>query len=140
MKDLGLPESEAWQAESTGLQLLKIVGRKQILIFRVLAHETGDIRTERDNAQMIGAGKIERNPGELCPQALAFQRLRHFGVVKKDTIGKAAIGQQRLQAVRVQFEALGVCVVRNGYIVEIHVHEAPLRPPRFLEFFTRICG
>ena len=66
-------ESEAWEAESAGLQLLQVIGGNEVLIFRVLANETGDVGTERDSSQVIGAGEIERDSGEFCRQALAFQ-------------------------------------------------------------------
>ena len=74
-----------------GQQLLQVFGRNEILILRVLANEIGDVGAERDNAEMIDAGAIERKAGKFCCQAMAFERLRHFGVDKNDTAGKAAI-------------------------------------------------
>jgi hypothetical protein len=112
-------------AESAGLQLLQVFGRNQILILSVFANKSGDIGTEWDDAQVIGAGKIEGHSGKFCRQALAFQRLRHFGVVKNDAIGKAPIRQQRMLAIDEQFETPGLLVVDDGYVVEIRVHESP---------------
>lgn len=55
-------------------------------------------------------------------------------MVKNDTLGKAAIGKQRTKAINGQFEAPGFFVVRDGYVVEIHVHESPCGLGNFLEF------
>jgi len=53
--------------------------------------ETGDVGAERDDPEMIDAGEIERKAGKFCCQAMAFEWVRHFGVGKNDTAGKAAI-------------------------------------------------
>jgi len=100
-----------WRVESAGLQLLQFIGSKQIVILGVLANETGNVGTERDNPQTIGAGIFKRHSGELCRQALAFQPLRHFGVVKNNALRKSSIGQQRRKAINNQFEAFGLFVV-----------------------------
>jgi len=91
----------------------------------MLADETGYVGTERDDSQVIGASEIERNSCQSCRQALAFHWLRHFGVVKDDTIRKPAIGNQRTKAINKQFEAPGLFVVGDGYVLEIRVHESP---------------
>src|SRR5260370_17608410 len=69
-----------WDVESAVEQFLEVVGRNEILIFRVLSNETGDVRTERDNAEMIEAGEIERNAREGGSQTPAFEGGAAFGV------------------------------------------------------------
>ena len=114
-----------WDVESTREQFLEVVGRNEILILRVLANEIGDVGTERDNAEMIDAGEIERKAGKFCCQAMAFERLRHFGVDKHDPVGKPAIREKGVKAIDDYFETLCLFIVRDGCVVEIHVHESP---------------
>jgi hypothetical protein len=90
----------------------------------VLSNKTGDVRTERDNAEMIDAGEIERNACEVGSQTLAFEWWRHFGVGIKDAVGKALIRDNGEKAANAGFEAVSFFVVSNGYVVEIHVHES----------------
>jgi len=111
-----------WDVESAVEQFLEVVGRNEILIFRVLSNETGDVRTERDNAEMIEAGEIERNAREVGSQTLAFEWRRHFGVGINDAVGKAPIGDNGAKAANARFEAVSFFVVGDDYIVEIHVH------------------
>jgi hypothetical protein len=47
-------------------EALEVVGGEEIVVFGVLAEEAGDVRTERHDAQMMGAGEIERRASELC--------------------------------------------------------------------------
>jgi hypothetical protein len=132
-----------WEAESAGPQLQQVVGRKEILILRMLANEIGDVGTERDNPEMIGAGEIERKSGEFGRQAPAFQRLRYFGVVKNDTLGKAAIGEQRTKAIDGNFEPPGLFVVSDTNVVEVHAHGSPCGHAGFFEFLhedLRVTG
>jgi hypothetical protein len=56
---------------------------------------------------------------------MAFERLRHFSVEKKDPVWKAAVGEQGASAIDEQFETLRRFVVDNGQVVEIHVHVSP---------------
>jgi hypothetical protein len=56
---------------------------------------------------------------------MAFERLRHFSVEKKDPVWKAAVGEQGASAIDEQFETLRRFVVDNGQVVEIHVHGSP---------------
>jgi hypothetical protein len=112
----------AWDAESAVEQLLEVVGRNEILIFRVLSYKTGDVRTERDNPEMIDAGEIERNAREVGRKALAFEWRRHFGVGKNDAVRKALIRDKGAKAANAGFEAVSRFVVCDGYVAEIHVH------------------
>ncbi len=63
---------------------------------------------------MIGAGEIERKAGKFCRQAVAFERLRHFGVDKDDPVRKAAISEQGTEAIDEHFETLRLFVVGDG--------------------------
>ena len=132
MRISGRHESRAWDAESTGEQLPQVVGRNEILILRVLANKTRDVRTERDNPEMMDAGEIERRAGKFCRQAMAFERLRHFGVGKNDSVRKATVGKKGAKAIDDYFETLRLFIVRDGCVVEIHVHELPCG---FADFF-----
>ena len=104
----------AWQAESERIPLLRIARRNKILILRMFVDETGDEGTEWHNLQMTGAREIECKSGELRPQAMAFQRPRHFGVIKDDTIRKTSIGEQGTTSVNEQFETPGGFVVGDA--------------------------
>ena len=104
----------AWQAESERIPLLRIARRNKILILRMFVDETRDERTEWHNPQMIGAREIECKSCELRPQAMAFQRPRHFGVIKDDTIRKTSIGEQGTTSVNEQFETPGGFVVGDA--------------------------
>ena len=77
-------------------------------------NETGDVGTEWHNPQMIGACEIECKSCELRREAMTFQWLRHFGVIKDDTIRKTSIGEQRTASVNEQFEAPGRFVVGDA--------------------------
>src|SRR5437016_7107536 len=114
-----------WDVESAREQSLEVAGRNEILIFRVLANETRDIGTERDNPETIDAGEIERHAGKFCSQSLSFEWLWHFGVGKNDAVGKAAVGHQGAKAIDEHFETLRLFVVSDGYLVEIHGHGSP---------------
>jgi len=81
---------------------------------------------------MIGAGEIERNAGKLCRQAMAFERLWHFGVDKNDAVRKAAIREHRTKAIDDQLKTLRLFVVGHGYLVEVHIHGSPRG---FTDFF-----
>ena len=63
------------------------------MIFAVLAKEAGDVRTQRNDAQVMGASKIERRLRELCGNAVAFDGRRHFRMVEHDAVWKEAIGK-----------------------------------------------
>ena len=63
-----------------GQRLLQVFGRNEILIFRVLANETGDVRAERHDAEIIATREIESKTDQSCCQAVAFERSRHFSV------------------------------------------------------------
>jgi len=76
--------------------------------------ETGDVGTQRDDLETIGAREIERGAGKFCRYTMAFERLRHFGVEKNDAVGKAAVGEQGASAIDQQFETLRRFVVGNG--------------------------
>src|SRR5712664_3554987 len=71
---------------------------------------------------MIDAGEIQRNARKFCCQPLAFEWRRNFGVDKNDTVGKAAIRNQRTKAIHEQFETLRFFVVGDGYVVEVQAH------------------
>jgi len=101
---------------------LEVVGRNEILIFRVLSNETGNVRAERDNPEMIDAGEIERNAREVGRKALAFEWRRHFGVGKNDAVRKALIRDKGAKAANAGFEAVSFFVVCHGYVAEVHVH------------------
>jgi len=104
----------AWPAESERTPLLRIARRNKILILRMFVDETGDEGTEWHNLQMIGAREIECKSCELRPQAMAFQRPRHFGVIKHDTIRKTPIGEHRKTSVNEQFETPGGFVLGDA--------------------------
>jgi len=118
-EDFGAARDEDMDVESAGEQFLEVVGRNEILIFRMLSNKTGDVRTERDNAEMIEAGEIERNAREVGSQTLAFEWRRHFGVGINDTVGKALISDNGEKAANGGFEAVSRFVVGDGYVVEI---------------------
>ena len=98
----------------------------------MLANETGDVRTQWHNLEMIGACKIECKSCELRRQAMVFQRLRHFGVIEDDPIGKACIGQHPAKAINEQFEAFGRFVVGDANLVEVYIHGSPCGLAGFL--------
>jgi len=102
-----------------GQKFFKIGGRNQILIFAMLAKEVGDVRAQRNHAQMISAGKIERGMGELCGHAMAFDRRRNLRVVENDAVGKEVIGKERAKAVHGGFEAVSFFVVDDSDGVEV---------------------
>src|SRR5260370_17381842 len=77
--------------ESAGEQFLEVVGRNEILIFRMLSNKTGDVRTERDNAEMIEAGENERNARGVGSQTLAFEWRRDLWVGIKDAAREGLI-------------------------------------------------
>jgi hypothetical protein len=124
-EDFGAARDEDMDVESAGEQFLEVVGRNEILIFRMLSNKTGDVRAERDNAEMIEAGEIERNAREVGRKALAFEWRRHFGVGINDAVGKALIRDNGETAANAGFEAVSHFVVCDGYVVEIHVHGSP---------------
>ena len=64
---------EDMEAQSAGQGLLQVFGGNEILILRMLANETGDVRAAWDNAKMIRAGEVERKARELSPQTLPFE-------------------------------------------------------------------
>src|SRR5260370_10829881 len=84
-EDFGAAHDEDMDVESAGEQFLEVVGRNEILIFRMLSNKTGDVRTERDNAEMIEAGEIERNAREVGSQTLAVEVARPTRVGVKKT-------------------------------------------------------
>jgi hypothetical protein len=106
-----------WDVESAREQFLEVVGRNEILIFSVLSNKTGDVRTERDNPEIVNAREIERHAGEFCCHALAFERLRHFGVRINDAAREAAISDKGAKAANAGFEAMSFFVVGDGYVV-----------------------
>jgi len=81
---------------------------------------------------MMDAGEIERKTGKFCRQAMAFERLRHFGVDYNDPARKAAIREQGTKAIDDQLETLRLFVVGHGYLVKVHVHGSPRS---FADFF-----
>lgn len=68
---------------------------------------------------MTGASKIKRRAREFRGHPLAFDRRRHFRVVKHDAIRKEAIGKQGAKPVHVGFEAVGLFVVCDSYGVQV---------------------
>ena len=74
---------------------------------------------------MIDPSVIQDKADKFCRQSLAFERLWYFGVIKNDPAGKAAIGEQRAQAIDLYFESLGLFIVGDVYVVEIHLHGSP---------------
>ena len=88
------------------------------MIFGVPAKIAGDKRAKRNDAQMIGARELERGTNEFRAQPLAFERLRNFGVVEDEMVGKEPIGQHRELAVNIGFEALSGFVVFDGDAVK----------------------
>jgi hypothetical protein len=71
---------------------LELVRGDEILDFRMPVNIAGDEGTERNNAKLIGAGKIERGAGEFGGEAFSFEGRGNFGVIEDDLAGKAAIG------------------------------------------------
>jgi len=120
-----VPRVEGIASESLGQQLLQVFGRNEILIFNVFADETGDVRAERHDPEMIDTREIESKAGQFCRQAVAFERPRHFSMFENDTIGKAPIGEQGAKAINVYFETLRLFVVGDGNAVEIRGQELP---------------
>src|SRR5260221_3368186 len=112
-------------SESLGQQLLQVFERNEILVFSVLANETGDVRAERHDPEIIDTREIESKAGQFCRQAVAFERPRHFSVFENDAIRKAPIGEQGEKAINVYFEALRLFIVGDGNGVEIHGQELP---------------
>ena len=121
-EDFGAARDEDMDVESAVEQFLEVVGRNEILIFRVLSNKTGDVRAERHNAEMIDAGEIERSARKVGSQAVAFEWRRHFSVRKNNAAGKALIRDNGEKAANAGFEAVSRFVVCDGYVVEIHVH------------------
>lgn len=108
-----------------GQDALQIVRGNQIPILRVFAQETCNVRTNRDDPEMIGARKIERRPRQLGSQSFSFERRRHFRMDKVDAVGEPAVGQYRAKPSDLHFEAVRLFIVDDCDIVEIHVHESP---------------
>src|SRR5260370_21563495 len=77
-EDFGAARDEDMDVESAEEQFLEVVGRNEILIFRMLSYKTGDVRTERDNAEMIEAGEIGRNAREGGSPGPAFHGVRRI--------------------------------------------------------------
>jgi len=101
------------------------------VVFRMPSDKRGNVRAQRHDAEMIGAGEIERSTGKFGGEALALNGRGNFNVVKDDTVRKAAIGEKCAQAVDLRFKALSFFVVCDGDAVEVQVHESPCGFPHF---------
>ena len=101
------------------------------MVFRMPSHKRGNVRAQRHDAEMIGAGEIERGTGKFGGEALALKGRGNFNMVKDDTVRKAAIGEKCAQAVELRFKALSFFVVCDGDAVEVQVHESPRGFPHF---------
>src|SRR5260370_4710762 len=124
-KDFRAACVEDIKSESVGQELLQVVGRNEILIFRVLANEIGHVGAERHDAEMIATREIEGRTGESRCQAVTFEWLWHFRVRENDAIGKAPISEQAEKVINVQFETLGFLVVPDRSIFDIHLQYFP---------------
>ncbi len=118
-------------AAGAGQEFLQVIGGNEILIFSMPSDKCGNVRAQRHDAEMIGAGEIERSTGKFGGEALALNGRGNFNVVKDDTVRKAAIGEKCAQAVDLRFKALSLFVVRDGDAVEVQVHESPCGFPHF---------
>ena len=106
-------------------EFLQVFGGNEVVVFRMLADECGNVGAQRHDAEMIGAGEIEPGTGKFGGQALAFKGPGNFNMAKDDTVRKAAISKECAQAADLRFKALSLFVVCNGDAVEVHVHESP---------------
>jgi hypothetical protein len=104
-------------------EALKIVRGDEILDFSMPADVTGDEGAERNDAEMVGAGKIERSAGQLGSEALSFEGRGHFRVIEDDLGRETAIGDQSQVTIDGGFEAMGFFLVDDGDVVEIWLHE-----------------
>ena len=75
-----------------GPYFLKVVDGEQIVVFTMAAQKAGDVRTQRDDLEMVGAGKIERGAGEFRGYAVALEGRGDFSVLEHEAVGRAAIG------------------------------------------------
>jgi hypothetical protein len=103
-------------------EALKIVRAEEILDFRMPADVTGDEGAERDDAEMIGAGKIECDARQLGGEAFSFEGPGNFGVIEDDLAGEAAIGDQSQVAINASFETAGLFIVGDANIAKIWLH------------------
>src|SRR5205807_1986859 len=85
--------AEDMDVELAGKQLPQVFGRKEMVIFRVLADETGGVRTKRNNPKLFLSSEIERQAGKFGRQATAFERLRHFCVEQHHAIARKVVRQ-----------------------------------------------
>jgi len=111
--------------DSAGLQLLKIRGRKQVLIFRMLANETGNVGAKRYYLQLIGASEVQYSTRQSRRNAVAFMWLRHLRVVENNATRKAAIREHSSLPIEVHLKASGPFIVNNGCVVKALVHSSP---------------
>jgi hypothetical protein len=101
---------------------LKVVRGDEILDFRMPADVTGDEGAERNDAETIGAGEIERGAGQLGGEAFSFERRGHFGVIEDDLAWETAIGDRCEVTIDGGLEAMPFFIVNDGNIVEIRLH------------------
>jgi len=97
----------------------------------MLSDKRGNVRAQRHDAEMIGACEIEPGTGKFGGKALALKGRGNFNMVKDDTVRKAAISEECVQAVDLCFKALSFFVVCDGDAVEVQVHESPCGFPHF---------
>jgi len=101
------------------------------VVFRMPSDKRGNVRAQRHDAEMIGAGEIERATRKFGGEALALKGRGNFNVAKDDTVRKAAIGEKGAQAVGLRFKTLSFFVVCDSDAVEVQVHESPRGFPHF---------
>ena len=89
------------------------------MIFAILAQKTRDIGTGRDDAQMIGARKIECSSRKFPGDSLPFDSCGHFRVIKHKAVRESPIHEERTKAIPSSFEAMGRFVVGDSDGVQV---------------------
>src|SRR2546422_50999 len=84
-------------AAGAGQESLQVFGGNEVVVFRMLPDKRGNVRAQRHDAEMVGAGEIERGTGKFGGEAFALKGRGNFNVVKDDAVRKAAIGEKCAQ-------------------------------------------
>ena len=85
----------------------------------MLPQETGSIGTQRNDAQMIGAGESQGGTRELGGQSFVLKWRGHFGVLQHKTVRESAIANKRAKPIHGGLEAVGLFMVGDDYIVQV---------------------
>lgn len=80
-------------------------------VFGVAFNIVRDEGAARDDGEMLGAGEFEGGLRETSAEAVAFERVRDFGVLEDDAVGKADVDEEGGEAVDGNFE------VMQGFVV-----------------------